>query len=244
MPTFAEFNNRLPDPTFGVNDSGVVDAGGIKGPGYAGVRVQSNQDNDVSKTISGRGVHRSNGSQFWNISIKYNPMKREQFDVVDTFLQSRGARRKPFYVVLPQYAKPRDPSFAAFVATNTMRVALTTMAGSRSITMDASGTPIVGLPKPGDFFTISDPTNINHQKTYKVLFVETPTYYQNGTTAPPANSIRVHTNPEIQRNVTLSSLVRWIDPKFRVMMKGDIIEHELDTEGLFEFGLELEEVQP
>jgi hypothetical protein len=244
MATFLNFNDRLPDPTFGVNDTGVIDAAGTQGPGFASVRMGSSEDDQVSRTRSGRGVHRSGASQFWTISIKYNPMTREEFDVVDTFLQARKGRRIPFFVVLPQYSKPKLATFATFVTANPMRVALSAAAGSDKITMDASGTPITGLPKPGDFFTITDPGDINHLKAYKVTRVETPDYYQSGTTAPPANSIRVHTNPPLQRFTTMNAAVNWMNPKFRVMMVGNVLEHELDTENTFEFGLQLEEIMP
>lgn len=244
MVTFAGFNNRLPDPTFGVNDAGVVDAAGVKGPGFSSVRMSSSEDNQVSRTRSGRGVHRSDASQYWNISIKYNPLTRDQFDVVEAFLEARKARRYPFFVVLPQYAKPRDATFAAFVLATPMRAAAITAAGSNTLLIDANGTTILGTPKMGDFFTITDAADINHLKAYKVTRVETPAYYQTGTTAPPANSMRIHINPPLQKSTALGATINWINPQFRVAMKGDVLENELDTEGTFDFGLELEEIMP
>jgi hypothetical protein len=44
--------------------------------------------------------------------------------------------------------------------------------------------------------------------------------------------------------VTDNALVIFVDPMFRVMLRGDVLEHELDTENTFEFGLELEEILP
>ncbi len=244
MATFTIFNDRLPDPMFGVNDSGVVDAAGTKGPGFASVGMSSSEDTQVSRTISGRGVHRSQASQFWQIRIKYNPMTRNEFDVVDAFLQARKGRRSPFYVVLPQYSKPKDVAFATQAASTIGRVLYSTAAGSDRVSMDMSAAPISGSPKPGDFFTITDPNDINHKKAYKVTRVETPAYYQAGTTAPPANSFRVHVNPPLQKFTTIGAIVNWINPQFRVMLQGDVLEHELDTENTYEFGLNLEEIMP
>ncbi len=244
MPVFSVFNDRLPDPTFGVNDSGVVDAAGLKGPGFASVRMTSSEDTQVSRTISGRGVHRSQASQFWTIGIKYNPMTRNEFDVVDSFLQSRKGRKNPFFVVLPQYSKPKDNAFATLVGVSPGRVFLSTAAGSDRINMDLSGGNVTAYPKPGDFFTITDTNDINHLKAYKVTRVETPTQYQSGTSAPAVNSFRVHVNPPIERFVTIGAAVNWINPKFRVMLQGDVLENELDTENTYEFGLNLEEIMP
>lgn len=244
MPVFTTFNDRLPDPTFGVTDFGTADVSGTKGPGFASVRMIDNEESEVSRTRSGRGVHRSGGTQFWGISIRYNPMLRDDFDVVDTFLQSRRGRRHPFFVVLPQYSKPKNAAFATFTLGNPQRVRLATAAGSDRIHLDANGVAVSSYPRPGDFFTITDGNDINHLKAYKVLRVETPTDYQAGTVAPPANTYRVHTNPPIQRFTSQGAIVNWHNPKFRVMLKGDIIEHELDTEGTYEFGLELEEIMP
>lgn len=242
MVTFTTFNNRLPDPTFGVNDSGVVDAAGVKGPGFASVRMSSSEDNQVSRTRSGRGVHRSDASQYWNISIKYNPLTRAEFDVLEAFLEARKARRYPFFVVLPQYAKPRDVTFASFVAATPMRAGISTAAGSNTLIIDANATVISGTPKMGDFFTITDATDINHLKAYKVTRVETPAYYQAGTTAPAANTMRIYINPPLQKLTTIGATINWINPQFRVCMKGDILENEIDTEGVYDFGLELEEI--
>lgn len=244
MPAFTNFNERLPDPTFGVNDFGVVDAAGVRGPGFASVRLSSSEDNQVSRTRSGRGVHRSSETQFWNISIRYNPMTREEFDVVDTFLQARKGRRKPFFVVLPQYSKPKNPNFATFAAANIQRVTQSTAAGSSTVLIDANGAAIASLPKPGDFFNIVDPADINHLKAYKVTRIETNQNWKSGTTQPGANQYRVHINPPLQRFTFDGATVRWINPQFRVMLKGDVLEHELSTENTFEFGLELEEIMP
>lgn len=244
MATFINFNDRLPDPTFIVNDAGAVDTVGDKGPGFASVRMSSQEQNQVSRTRSGRGVHRGDASQYWNISIRYNPMTRTEFDVVESFLEARRSRRNPFFVVLPQYSKPKASAFATFVTTNTIRIIHNTAAGAPYVVMDANGVSVTAWPKPGDFFTITDAGDVNHLKAYKVVRVETPTTYQVAIGAPWANTFRVWTNPPLQRFVNINSVVNFLNPKFRVMQRGDTIEHELDTENTFEFGLDLEEIMP
>lgn len=244
MATFVSFNDRLPDPTFGINDAGVVDAGGSTGPGFASIRMSSSDETQVSRTRSGRGVHRTSGNQYWTISIKYNPMTRDEFDIVDAFLQARKGRLNPFFVVLPQYSKSKNSVFAALAAGTTLYASGATAAGSSTLLIDANGGVVASYPKPGDFFNVVDPADINHLKSYKVTKIETPIYYQLGTTAPPANSFRVHTNPPMQRFVADNAVINFVNPEFRVMMRGDVLEHELDTENTFEFGLELEEILP
>ena len=122
MATFTTFNDRLPDPTFFVTDAGSVDVSGNVGPGFASVSINSNRPVQASRTISGRGITRETGAHFWEININYHPMTRTEFDVVSTFLDARNGRLNPFYVVLPQYSKPRNATFATAVNTNTPTV--------------------------------------------------------------------------------------------------------------------------
>lgn len=243
MATFTSFNSRLPDPTFGVTDAGSVASDGVRGPGFAEVSVTSTSPSTVSRTNSGRGVHRGTGAHFWSISISYHPMLRYQFDTVASFLELRGGKLKPFFVVLPQYSRPRDPGFATFAINNEIKTATANAAGSPSILVQASS-PIVGSSKPGDFFTISDPNDINHLKTYKVAAVETATTYQSGTSAPATNQLRIHTTPPLTRFTAVGSTINFIDPKFRVYQTSDVLETRLSTDNLYSFGLNLEEILP
>lgn len=243
MPTFTSFNNRLPDPTFGVNDAGATDIAGSKGPGFAKVSVQSHRPAQVSRTNSGRGVHRETASHHWEISITYNPMTRDSFDTVSSFLDARNGRMNPFFVVLPQHSKPKNPVFAQFAINNVIRASGAHIAGSPYILMSAS-TPLSSYPKPGDYFTINDASDINHLKAYKVSRVETASTYQAGTTPPTASQVRVHTTPPLEKSVANSAIINWIDPAFRVIQKGDVQEYELDTDNLYQFGLQLEEILP
>jgi hypothetical protein len=241
MP-FAAFNNRLPDPTFMVDKAGaVVGSSGSRGPGFASVSVTSSRPAQVSRTNSGRGIHRESGSHTWEINITYNPMFRGDFDVVSSFLDFRNGRLNPFYVVLPQNSKPKDPVFASYVLTNEMELAATTNAGATSILIDAPGT-ISGSPSFGDFLNIVDPNDINHQKTYKVTAVETNANYKTGSVQPSVSQVRVHIMPPLTRQSSTEAKIRWTNPQFRVIQKSDIQEYSLNTDNLYSYSLAVEEI--
>jgi hypothetical protein len=243
MATFTSFSNILPDPNNKITDQGDIDSSGVAGPGFTGVGFTSNGSTQVSRTNSGRGVHRDQEVQYWSFSIKYNPMLREEFEPVDSFLASRNARKNPFFVILPQYSKPRDPLFATWCLSNIVRVNGAKAAGSSTLILD-SIPAINGSPKSGDMFTINDPLNANHLKVYKVTRVETNSRYQSGTAQPLATERRIHFDPPLQRSTSDNSIVSFIDPKFRVISKGDLREYSLDLNNLYSFSLDVEEIQP
>ena len=242
MVTFTSFSDLLPDPNNKINNAGASDSSGTAGPGFAKIKFASNNQTQVSRTISGRGVTASPSYHTWAFDISYNPMTRDEFDPVASFLESRGGRLNPFYVILPQHSRPKNAAFANFCSVNTITTAATA-AGSPNIMINAAVT-ILGTPSPGDFFTITDTGDTNHKKVYKVLRVEDAATYQIGTTAPVSSQRRIWTQPPISRAVTTGSIVTFINPKFRVIQKGDTMEYDLDTDNLYQFSLSLEEIQP
>lgn len=242
MATFNSFANVLPDPYSPITDAGDTNASGTQGPGFAGITVTSNKDTQVSRTISGRGVHRESGSHYWEIDIKYNPMLREQFDPVDAFLESRNSRLTPFYILLPQYIKPKNLTFANFCFTHGFTTGVSYLAGASNMTI-GTNVPVQGNARPGDMFTINDPANINHQKVYKVTRAETTAYYQAGSVQPASTQQRIWFNPPLQRMVTAPSTINFINPLFRVITKTDVKSYDLNTDNLYSFSLSLEEVQ-
>lgn len=240
MATFTDFSDLLPDPDNKQNSAGVSDSSGSAGPGFAKIKFRSTKQLQKSKTISGRGVNASPNSHSWEFDINYNPLTRDEFEPVSAFLETRDIN--PFFVILPQYNRPRSDTFNTFVTTNTVTVSGAHSAGSGTLTITSAGT-ITGDPSVGDFFTITDPSDANHMKVYKVVRVETPSYYQSGLPVS-ANTRRIHTKPELTRDVSSGSVVNFRNPKFRVQQKGDIIEYDLGNEGLYDFSLSLEEIQP
>ena len=237
MPTFTNFSDLLPDPVNKINNAGAVDATGSAGPGFAKIKFTSDNTTQVSRTISGRGVTASPSYHSWSFDISYNPMTRDEFDPIGTFLDSRRGRLNPFYVILPQHAAPKVAAFAS----NTITAAANTQAGSPTILIAGVNS---GEPSPGDFFTIMDSTDVNHKKAYKVLRVETASTYQVGTTPPGATQRRIWTQPPISRTVTSGAILNFVNPKFRVIQKGDTLEYDLDTDNLYQFSLSVEEILP
>lgn len=242
MATFNSFTNILPDPSNPIGDAGEASPTGTPGPGFSAIGFQSITNTQVSRTISGRGVQRDGGSQHWEFTISYNPMFRYQFDPIDTFLLGRNPRRDPFYVILPQHARPKDPTFANFMLSNS--VYTSGYSAGASVMDVTSSSTIQGLPKSGDVFTITDPLDFNHQKAYKITGVETPTTYQNGTAAPGANVLRLHFAPPLTRNLKTQVTLNFINPKFRVISKSDVQEYALNTDNLYSFSLAVEEIMP
>lgn len=237
MPTFTSFSDLLPDPNNKINTAGVSDVAGSAGPGFAQVKFRSNNQVQVSRTISGRGVTASPGFHNWEFDINYNPMTRAEFEPVSTFLEGRQGRLRPFFVILPQHSQPQNAAFAA----NTVTAAANTAAGSPSLLIAGV---VSGEPTPGDFFTINDPADVNHKKTYKVTRVETESTYQVGTTPPTSTQRRIWTQPPISRAVASGATVTFVNPRFRVIQKSDTVEYDLNTDNLYQFSLSLEEIQP
>lgn len=243
MPAFTSFSDILPDPIFKVSDTGALNLStGTPGPGFAAIGFKSNKDTDVSRTNSGKGIHKERDSHFWAFTISYNPMLRDEFDVVDAFLCARNGRFNPFFVVLPQYSKPKDATFNTFVTSNTVTNVSAQAAGATNFLI-GSGVAITGNPKPGDMFTISDPGNANHLKVYKVVRVETNADYRTGTTQPTTGQRKIHCFPPLARSVTAGSTINFINPKFRVYPTSTVQEHALDKDGLYSFSLDVEEIQ-
>ena len=194
------FSNVLPDPVNKITDAGVADSGiGTAGPGFASVNFRSQRDTQLSRTLSGRGVPRSSGSQAWEIDIKYNPLTRDEFEPVYSFLLSRNGRRSAFYVALPQYASSRSSTFAATAAAYPIYLQTAASAGASSIIIKHLS--MAGSPKPGDMFTLTDPTDTNHVKAYRITRVETDTVYE---TAGLANTQkRIHFTPPLTRDTAI-----------------------------------------
>lgn len=244
MATFTDYTDILPDPNNKIGTAGEANTSGNTGPGFAKIKFGSNNQIQVARTISGRGISASPGYHMWEFSINYNPMTRSEFEPVSTFLESRRARLYPFYVILPQHAKPQNASFASWCAANLSGVTVSGTHTAGSSTLLISVGAATGEPSPGDFITVTDSGDINHKKTYKIVRVETNTTYKNGTVQPSSTQRRLHLVPPLTRATSSGAVVNFINPKFRVIQKGDVIEYDLDTDNLYQFSLNLEEILP
>lgn len=246
MPVFTTFSDLLPDPNNKIDTAGVAvtDSSGSAGPGFASVKFRSNRQVQVSRTISGRGITASPGYHVWEFDINYNPLTRAEFEPVATFLETREGRLRPFFVILPQHNKPQNAAFNTYCVSNTV-TASQTPAGSTSLMISGAGMDSSkGDPTPGDFINIVDSNDVNHVKTYKITRVETNTNYRSGTTQPTTIQRRIHVTPALARNVGSGAVIRFINPRFRVIQKGDTLEYDLSTDNLYQFSLSLEEVLP
>ena len=245
MATFSTYSNTLPDPSNPIAETG-AGSGSIYGPGYASVTLSSEHKQMNTRTNSGRLISREVTGHKWDIDISYNPMTREQFEPVYSFILQQRGSLYPFYVSLPQYAAPRDSTFATFVASNSMTTKNISqgLAGTTSLIIEHASydKDTKGQAKPGDIFTITDASDSNHTKAYQVTRVETDDIYLAGTTPPQADELRISFVPALQRTVTpTTSTVVFHNPKFRVILGSDITTYELGTNNLYSFGLKLEE---
>lgn len=249
MGAFTSFQNILPDPNNPIGSAGQADStNGSAGPGFASVKLSSDQPYVTDKTNSGRVLARAVAAHKWKVKITYNPMTREQFDPVYTFLIQRKGPMFPFYVSLPQYRTPKNSEFATYAASSDdLRVNNSNgfPAGSTTMTLDGPNYTIGqdSTPAPGDLFKISG-INSNHEKIYMVTRVETPTDYLQSSGAPSANNVRIHFVPSLSKAVANNdSVIFGVGAHMKVIRVGKVEEYSLNSNNLYSFSLNLEEVQ-
>jgi len=245
MATYSNYLNTLPDPNNPIGEAGEASSSGSKGAGYSAVKLSSEHKIMNTRTNSGRLISRELSGHKWNINISYNPMTREEFEPVYTFILQKRGSMVPFFVSLPQYKQPKNTTFATFVASNNFSPDNAGEAGDTTMVIDNASydASTDGTARPGDIFTIIDEDS-NHKKAYQITRVETYDLSEAGTTAPDSDQLRIHFVPALQRAVTTNAILTFDNPKFRVVLKNDIQEYSLNTENLYSFSLELEEAQP
>lgn len=250
------FLNILPSPSFKILPSGKQSASGDAGPGYASVKLESENKTMRSRTNSGRYTARSAAYQFWKINISYNPMTREEFMPVYSFILEKQGGLKPFFVSLPQYEEPTDPQFLVFSGRNELSPSVTINEGSTNAVVtrtsyNPAGTTNDGIPEPGNLFFFDDSSNSNHLKTYMVTRVERTADNELGD--PGANHIRLHFHPPLAKSVSTSTDLIFsksgsgagplgAGPLIKVVAQ-DMQSYSLGTDNLYKFTLSLEEVQ-
>ena len=236
--------NILPDPYHLITPAG--DAGsGATGPGFASVKLSSNQPIMRDRTNSGRLVSRVSAYHKWDISIGYNPMTKAEFDPVYTFLLHKQGTLKPFFVSLPQYEVPQNSTFSANATyVNSLFLPNAASAGETSMKLEGVSYAFAthGTPTAGDVCTITDASNTNHKKVYMITGVETTDLLQDTTTLD-ADQIKIHFTPGLQKDVTAASTTQFKDVLFKVVSGKDTQEYSLGTNNLYQFSLSLEEVQ-
>jgi len=244
MAAFSSFSSRLPDPNYAIAETGQGGTGTV-GPGFATIKVTANQPTSVSITNSGRVTARSIAGHRWRIAITYNPLTRDQFEPIYNFLLERRGRLKTFEVVLPQYNSPRT---AITTVSGALTVDGAITAGATNFIVDNHSHASTGSLKPGDMFTITDSSNSNHKKVYRVVRVLNRADYLTGNQPPAVDSSSHHriyyTSPSIEKGITDNSTLVTTNPVFRVIQEQDTREYSLGTNNLYQFSLNLIEAQP
>ena len=247
MSAFTDFQNILPDPNNAISYAGDDDSASVgraTGPGFASVKFSSEQPLMRDRTNSGRLLTRAIAFHKWKISITYNPMTREEFEPVHNFLLQRRGSLSPFFISLPQYRVPQDSTFASYAASNNLTATSNLSAGVTQALLTKSGynNSVRKTPRPGDLFTISG-SNSNHLKAYQVTRAETDDDYLNSDTQPSPSQVRIHFVPGLARAVASTDGFVFHNPLIKVVQTSDTREYSLNTNNLYQFSLNLEEVQ-
>lgn len=253
------FMDILPDPIYKRSYWGAEDGTGDQpGPGFASVSISSDQQMLMSRTNSQRVISRAAAGQKWKIDIKYNPMTREEFEPVNSFLLMQRGPLTPFKVSLPQYRTPRNSSFSTSNYKNNFQVDGSHPAGRQYLNIsntnnaylltDADGDEVVNtnkipinIPAEGDALTITDSNNSNHTKVYLVTYVETYYVYPNGSQPLSKRALRVGVYPPLIKTVSDNADIVFSPVLFKVIKPTGVSSYSLGTDNLFKFSLKLEE---
>jgi len=211
--TFASFLDILPDPIHGIDASGAP--GATKGPGFARVKLTSVEPSMKSSSAEYDLV----SYHKWKVNLTYNPMTRDAFDPIYSFLMQKRNTLEPFYVELPQFASQTLTG-----------IIVSSGGGLGDTTLSVSGTGI----SAGSMFLL-------REKGYLITRVETASEYSSSWPAPPAGNSRIHITPPLQEIVTWPDGLTFVNPYLKVVQVGDTVSSMLDTHNLYSFSLELEE---
>ena len=213
------FTDILPDPTHPINAAGQADAGGVAGPGYSDVKLSSIEPvmkNSYNSQRKGKdlGYHHK-----WMIDIGYNALNCDDFHLIYSFVGYRQTILRPFYVSIPPYEAQLTTGITSDGAS------------TKDDILTVSGTGVV----QGSIFNI-----VGSSKIYMVTRVETSSVFEG--TAPAAGKERLHITPALQEDVSAATGLNFNDPLFKVVQVGADSNYSLDKNGLFNYGLRLEEV--
>ena len=247
MATFTSFLDILPDPNNPIGTGGqalATGSGGAEGPGFASITFSSQSPTQVSRSNSGRVVTRTMAGHRWDIQIKYNPLTRDQFEPVYSFLLEKNTRLNPFYIQLPNQYTSRNSAFATYSTSNSPTAAAVNNPGVGFMLQAGHSTTETTQPQPGDIFTISDPNDSLHTKAYRVTRVMSNGTYNDALHSQPTTAQRiVYFTPNLQRTVSSGATIDYYQPLIRVIQKSDVQSYSLSTNNLYQFNLSLEEAQ-
>jgi len=238
------FTDRLPDPNWTIDTTGAGHASSYTaGPGFKSIKLSSKAPVQVSRTNSGRVITRQVAGHTWNIGITYNPMTRDEFEPIYSFLLQKNGRLNPFYVVLPNQSSSRNTAFNTWLATpKVILVDGALNAGVGVMKQDVHSTTVTTQPQPGDMFTITNSVDSLHTKIYRITRVTNNTNYLTGS-QPATDERYIYFTPNLQRATADNSVINYTNPLIRVILTKDIQEFSLGTNNLYTFGLQLEDAQ-
>ena len=241
MGAYTSFQNILPDPNNAIGIGGQTT--GSNGPGFASIQFSSSMPVQASRTNSGRVITRTRGSHKWDLKISYNPMTRDEFEPIYSFLLNKG-KLTPFFVQLPNQYTSRNAAFTTFTSSNTPTSAASHSQGAEFMVQAGHSGTEATQPQPGDMFTVTDPNDSLHTKAYRVTKVMNNSDYHSGLHTQPSTVQRiVYFTPRLQRTVSSGAGVDYYQPLIRVMLASDVQSYSLGTDNLYEFSLNLEEAQ-
>ena len=241
MGSFIAFTDRLPEPNWTVRDTGEGHASSYTaGPGFSKIQFSSEAPVQINRTNSGRVITRSAGGHKWKITVSYNPMTREEFEPVYSFLLQRNGRLNPFYIVLPNQNASRSSTFTS----TTIKADGEHAAGLGYMKQDVfpTSSTSTAVPQIGDMFTVSDDSDSLHTKAYRITRVTNNTNYLAGQ-QPATDERYVYVTPNLQRKVYDNADINYVNPLIRVMLTSDVQQYSLGTNNLYTFSLTLEEAQ-
>jgi len=252
MANFTDFLNILPDPNNSIGAGGQSlssASGGQEGAGFASVKLSSEHQISNTRTNSGKLISRESGAQKWKISITYNPMTREEFEPIYSFLLQKRGQLSPFFVSLPQYKNPQKADFLTFLESTTPNKVFSNnsevYAGQTQMTIDNDDYTSTNARRltAGDLFTVGDSNNLTHTKVYQITRVEIDGNSLTPGTVNDTTDQRISFIPALQHNIPDNTVINLQNPLFKVVMKSNIQEYQLNSENLYTFSLELEEAQ-
>lgn len=183
-------------------------------PEFQAINLQSQHNNVMSETVSGRMQVRTIGGQRWSFTARYNPMTRAEFQPVFAFVMSQQGRLGTFTIVPPVIGS------ASGDVSGTALVNATTAAGATSVSIDG----FTGTIKAGDFIKFA-----SHNKVYMV-------------TADRAGAGSVTIEPPLFSAVTDNEAITYDNVPFTMRLNNDIQSYSLSSNEYYEYEIDMIEV--
>lgn len=243
----------LPTPDHLYTSWGIEHVSGLPGPGYANITLSSNSTILKNSVNSGRTEVAIGARHFWELSISYNKMPRDVFDVIYSFLLSKADKLEPFWVSLPQTQGQITTDFFHDTQSQEKDSIYTTYFVATATKPEGDPIAPSSIPKVGDLFIwdyINATSGGSYKGMYQVTRVETPERYNfnkpiltNGVTSYEA---RIHFWPPNPYLNTLENTPFSFDYlNVKILSKPSTeIKYSLDSQNLYSIDFKATEVFP